>query len=714
MGDEDDDDDRVDVAINNIGDDSQDEVTMRADPTQTMGDVRKDLADMFDRVEILTEGVFVKQMPNGTTVPIHDAQKLGTRRQLLYQGPPLRPPSEAPPPVNLAEFDGLDERLEIGSPRSLRAMKLQGVVPDELYYAPPEAFWEPGLDDMIMYLHHDFFEAWRLDTLAMCLAARERIIAEEGDVEESWAEQSHREWMGQIHDWWSHGKDGPEPSKLSRPSDAVAVLPKMATVNDPDEQIAGTGGNWAGALEPYSYPIVNAFMEGIRHWANLERVLERPLKGEEKDPNANRFGPGGSPAGHKPPRLDLDAPNMKAMKATKEVEKLVKQLKRIKREKARPQMAGLVLQTNSQAVVQLRKNHQARRRTQNDVKLTTEFMVYVAEYQREKADDHFKEVLDWREHREACSIESRGPWKTVGQETQFNIAYRRAEYWHERRDAIHQQQLEDEDERNKANSQRTKDDIALKKNVANIRDLTRIRFARNWLDRRIRWAKCETVVAKANDAWKTSIMNKHAEAQARVHDRNIRLAKFIELKREYKALRRMLQSMSEGRETARQRCRRDAVMHELSSIAEAASPPAAQAETSADVTQKPLETSVSDDDEDATVRGKDGWRSRRPMHLSMSAMSSPTAGSTMRLDMTATPTSAQGSPMSRASPASAKQAPAVDTSWMPQHRVVKRQPRFDFGRFGAESLTPLAGAKGTPASQTLKMSLSSPSLLATS
>jgi len=707
MADDEDDEGEV-VYISDVGTDAQEEVSIRASPEQTLGEVRKELADMFERVEILTEGAFVKQMPNGTTVPIHDAQKLGSRRQLLYQGPPLRPPSEAPPPVNLSEFDGFDERVEISSPRSLRAMKLQGVVPDELYYAPPEAFWEPGLDDMIMYLHYDFFEAWRLDTLAMCLAQRDRIIAEEGDGEESWAEQSHREWMDQIHDWWSQDKDNRATSKLSRVSETVP-LPKMATLSNPDEHIAGTGGNWAGILEPYSYPILNEFMEGIRHWANLEKVLERPLKGEEKDPNANRFGPGGSPGGaRKPPRLDLEAPGMKAMKACKEVEKLVKQLKRIKREKARPQMAGLVLQTNSTAVVQLRKNHQARTRTQNDVKNTTQCMIDVAEYQRNLADEHFREVRDWREHREACSIASRGPWKTVGQETQFDIAYRRAEYWHERRDAIHQQQLEDEEERSKANLRRTKEDIVLKKNVANIRDLTRIRFARNWLDRRIRWAKNETIVAKANEAWKTSILNKHSEAQARVHDRNIRLAKFIELKREYKALRRMLQSMAESREQARQRCRRDAVINELNSMAKQAAG-TAEKEIPADVTRKLTEASV--DEEEDVSRGKEGWRSRRPMHLSMSAVSTPTAGATMRLDMSATPTSVQGSPKSWASPTSAKKTPQVDQSWMPQPRVVKRLPRFDFGRFGAESLTPMAAASAAPAGQTLRMSLSSPSLM---
>jgi len=680
----------VDVLITDLGGSADEAIAISVLPTATLASIKEELAELFERPEIVKEANFVKQMPNGATVTIHDLQKLGTRRELLYQGPPLRLPSEAPPPVSLAEFDGLDDRIEVQSPRSLRAMDLQGVSVDELYYAPVECFWEPGLDDAIINLHHDFFEAFRQDSLAMVKAQRERIVEEEGEIDESWAEQSNREWMVSVQSNWSKGRDDATTREPSRELSAPSLMPKYSPYpKSADEEIAGLGGNWAGVLEPYNYPMTNEYLEGIRLWTDLDKVYERPLKGSPKDPHATKSGPGGSPAGvYNPKRLDLDAPGLKARKASAEIETMVKQLKSIPREQKRPQVGGLVLNTHSVAVVQRRKNAQARSRTMGDVKNTTDFMISVASAQKKKADEHHKDVIAWRDHREACSQESRGKWQTTGQETNFANAYRRADHWHERRAAVHQAQLDAEATRSEANIKRCTDDIAVKKRVANIRDLTRIKFARSWLDRRIRWAKCEAVVAKANDAFKTSIMNKHAEAQARVHDRNIRLSKFIEFKREYKSLRRLMQRLCEQREQARQETRRLALVGRLESLAEEAENLASRQKEAASSGQDRKHSDGEDDDE--LQDPKEGWQSRRPLHLSMSTMS---ATSLMQSTDFTSPAMKTKSRMTNSStPLAQTPTNQTETSWLPKKRSnAKRFPRFDFGRFGAESLTLLSG-----------------------
>lgn len=694
----------------------EDQVTIKASPGMMMAQLKKELADMFEQPAMMTDSSFVKQMPNGSLVPIHDGQKLGSRRDLLYRGPEFKVPSEPPPPVNLLEFDGFDDGVEILSPRSVRAVGLAGISVDDLYYAPVEYFWEPGLDPVIIQLHHDFFEAVRQDTLAMCLEQREKIIREEGEVAESWEEQSTRDWLDGIQDFWSKNSraslSDSTTREPSRTSSMASPLPRFPMPRSNEEVIAGPGGTWDGALSSYSYPLTNKFLGGLRHWMETEKVFDRPLKGEPKASHADRFA-GSSPGGPRK-HLDLSAPGVKARQASEEVSKLVKEIKGLKREKKREQVAGLVLSTNSGAVVQRRKNSMARSKQMKGTKTNVDFMVQVAEYQTEKADEHFQHIEEWRDHREACSQESRGPWKTTCQQKNFDSAYSRTDYWHERRDVVHMVELDNEEKRNEDNIKRAAHENVHTRRVANIRDLARVGYARNWLERRIRWAKGEAAVSKANEEFKMSIMNKHAEAQARVHDRDIRLAKQIEVKREYKALRRTLQSLSEEREKGKRNMRTQAVSDQLRLLGDEAEP--AWSKTS-DSHLDPNATrrvpKGEDEEQNSTLHDKEGWKQRRPMHLSMSRISSPT--SSMHMDLT-TPTSKLASPTSRSGSMTmnmtTKQASSPsnvmhNADWVESGRVVKRLPRFDLGRFGSESLSP--AAVGTPQAR-LGMSLSSPNL----
>lgn len=82
-------------------------------------------------------------------------------------------------PCSLATFDETDARAVINSPRSLKACKLEGILPDELTYKPVEAFQDRALSPRLVKLRYDFFEAKRRDLLAAARRARDGMVADE-------------------------------------------------------------------------------------------------------------------------------------------------------------------------------------------------------------------------------------------------------------------------------------------------------------------------------------------------------------------------------------------------------------------------------------------------------------------------------------------------------------------------------------------------------
>jgi hypothetical protein len=88
-------------------------------------------------------------------------------------------PPKATGAVSLATFDDRDTKSVVNSPRSLQACKLEGVLPQELLYKPPEAFQERQLSPRLVKLRYDFFEAKRRDLLAAARRARDSICADE-------------------------------------------------------------------------------------------------------------------------------------------------------------------------------------------------------------------------------------------------------------------------------------------------------------------------------------------------------------------------------------------------------------------------------------------------------------------------------------------------------------------------------------------------------
>jgi len=91
--------------------------------------------------------------------------------------------------VSLDNFNDMDPKSIVTSPRSLQACKLEGVLPQELAYKPIEHFAEKNLSPRLVKLRFDFFEAKRRDLLAASKRARDTIVADEKRERENSSQQ---------------------------------------------------------------------------------------------------------------------------------------------------------------------------------------------------------------------------------------------------------------------------------------------------------------------------------------------------------------------------------------------------------------------------------------------------------------------------------------------------------------------------------------------
>ena len=87
--------------------------------------------------------------------------------------------------ASLLNFDEMNPKAVIASPRSLQACKAEGVLPQELIFKPFEAFQDRNLSPRLQKLRFDFFEAKRRDLLAAARRARDAIMADEHRDKES-------------------------------------------------------------------------------------------------------------------------------------------------------------------------------------------------------------------------------------------------------------------------------------------------------------------------------------------------------------------------------------------------------------------------------------------------------------------------------------------------------------------------------------------------
>lgn len=395
----------------------------------------------------------------------------------------------------------------------------------------------------------------------------------------------------------------------------------------------------------------------------------------------------------------------------------------------KPQSAGVVLRTESTTVVQRRRNSLHMHEEQKHFMDSVKKQIGISSSQRKKADDHYELTADWRYHRECASKESLPAWKSPVQKNNSEAASKREEYWQQRREAVHQQSLLDEQRRDELLAKRTRDDILRKRRVANMRDLRRIHFASKWLDRRITWAANSADVASVTDNFNARIIAKQEDSAARVEDQEMRVQECIEFKREFAALHRGLVDMAEARENRKRAHRRAAVAAELAEFAaetEAASALAASASPSSPSASRGILRDSSVDFGYATApvspQSATAAAARERGLMTLSWASSP--GTKARgLSTSPMAKSSAGAASFGSTPAYLSRSRGSPTARVAPPRHGKGVPRFDWGRFGAETLA-LAGdfaggcpagprsGGGSPARIGLSLTASAPSLLA--
>jgi len=400
--------------------------------------------------------------------------------------------------------------------------------------------------------------------------------------------------------------------------------------------VASHGGTWGGALAARQYPTVHQVLEDLKAMMAVDKVTERPKvlpppRGAAH--GAKRWVPGGPTTWPSPPdksehvfavvtAKDADLSQDAVELAAEEVEDRLAELKELPAGRGE-QVAGLPLRTENVVTGQLEKGAARLRADSQARRGIVKKQVEVAEAQAGQVDDRMEEVEVRRELREAMTKSCMAPWSTPLQESRSSAAAAREEYWQGRRNALHYAQIDAEATRRERMTALVAKDVERNKRLAHMKDLTKIHFAKNWTDRRTAWGKNQLALKKGMDAFNTMVLHKHMEGTARVEDRRHRLQCLIDFKREVNSMRRALVDVAAERETRRQQYRRRAVADELH--------------------RRSQETSTALPG--STSRALSGWSSKASSHGALSMGS--------------------------------------DTTQLSPKR--KRGPRFDWGRFAAES-----------------------------
>jgi hypothetical protein len=596
----------IDVVIRNLTD--LEEVIVSVTEAALIREIKEILAERAERPELLEVGEILRMNPDGSTTAIKDGMKVGMKRLLGFRGCPLHPPPPERPPLSLDDFAEFDPDEDVlGSPRSVRACFLEGVGPEDLIYVPIEEYKQRGVEHRIAELWHDFFEALRQDVLRATRDTRQMLIAEEG---------------------------GKLPMAIRQ-----------------EGRIAGTGGNWCGALEPSRCNNVQAFFIERNKMCEIDRVYRgatkpfRPaLKGSRYFSNTKSFQ-------DEDPVLAGDNADDAAYK----LEDMLHHYKRLPHSKRFVQEQ--TLKTEATGVVQYGMDARKMHRDQGEMRRLVDHRLETAETQIAIVDGEIQVRNETRRLADQRAHESKPP-KSKLEHIRQGAIKKRAEYFAERRELVHENQLDFEYHRCDEMQRMLLHDQAVEARVHSHRNLRMLGFAREWTKQRIRWQMNNNSITANRDAWNAATLEKQQDASDRVDTQRLLRQKLIEYKKELKTLQRMYADLAAKREKARQDSRRSAVADEFARIAiEEAYP-----------SPSPLR------------------RKNFSSSLSSTAFSSQSMGSAMELT-----------------------ADAPFSHLLKQPRVVKRIARFEFPRSGSGFLSNSSmGSTMSPTS--IRHSTSMPSL----
>jgi len=616
----------VEVTVRHATD--QDEVTLLVPEKSQLSDLKDALAEHIDRPEVY-EAEFLKSLPNGDFIPLKDTMWLGARRIFFIRGSPLYPPPPPRPPRSVEDMDEFDPEEYIESPRSLRACDLEGLNPEDLIYAPQELYQEKGtkVDPRISRLWHDFFEALRQDHLASVRATRWHLVDQEEEA-------------------WSAGSSPIRGSPL-------------------EKVVSGNAGRWSGSLEQCQYPTVHQFFRDqveMSKEAHLFQNASPPFHKGQHD----RFG--GSTLRRLPPDREPILTGDTPHQAAEKLRSVLTELKRV------PNSDKYVeeqrLKTEAEGIVQRAENSKKLLRDQVEAQRLVNCRLDTAEVQIMNKDCEIQYTHWLRkglDKRATAALLAARPPPTKIQEKNNAIARDRAEYFAKRREVVHEQQLDYESWRGDMLEKQLLEEQAVEERVHQMKNVAGLKYAREWVRRRIRWTKNYSLVGKGVDEWNAATLAKHEAAQKRLDTQKALKQKWIEYRRELQGLRRMYAELSQIREQAKADIRRQQVSEELTRLSGLAF-------------------------DDSSLSGSQPTSPAR-------SLSSPSR----KLDKTLI--NQAGSPST--SGASSPSSPHVSRA-----RVRRRQPRFDFPRLGAGFVSLTDSASPSKAS-TLRGSSSAPSLGAT-
>jgi len=515
----------VDVVIKHVTD--LEEVTVSVLESATIRDIKDALAEKVERPELVEVGEIVRVERDGSATPYKDQQKvLNTKRLLSFRGCPLHPPPPERPPLSLDDFADFDpDEEDVDSPRSLHACFLEGVAAEDLIYVPLDSYQESHIEPRIAELWYDFFEAVRQDCLKSCRATRQMLIAEE---------------EGRFH------KSGPSRG--------------TAVARHGDSRIAGTGGNWCGALGHSKYDNVQQFFMERNEMCNVDRIYKGAVNPCKPSNRGSRyFSNSASFEDYDPVRASDNADD-----AADKLDKLLSYYDRLPN--AKKFVEEQRLKTKATGIVQYAKDAEKLHRDQAELRRLIECRIETAKAQCELVDNDIQYRLDVRRDMEEQALESKPP-KNKLEEIRMVEIKKRAEYFAERREQVHLDQLDAEQLRRERMQNMTLADQAIQERVHQHKSLRRLGFAREWAKRRVRWQINHNSVTQNRDQWNQATLDKQQNATDRVNTQHLIRQKWIEYRRELKSLKRVHADLAVKRENARQDARREAVASELARIA---------------------------------------------------------------------------------------------------------------------------------------------------
>lgn len=521
-----------DVEVEIVSPDESEKVTVTVPLKSTIAEVKAILAREIRRPEVLTDGKFIMLQPSGEKKPMVESQKLGPRRNLIFVGAPLSEPPLELPAATLEDFDPHDTEQIIESPRSLQACEVEGVDPEELFYAGHQSYTVGGLPERTRQLRHDFFEAYRQDTLNIVRESRHRLI-------------------------------GGEQLALQLPGNTIAEL---------------------RAASPQAYPITNAFFEDVRSMLDAEKlyerpkqipphhlakkaegrwVLGRPIKNNDSEEEES------DDWDEKPTNIISHLTSKDADLHLDEVEFasdiVLEKLSKLHQIPAGhgERVHGLTKGSQNLVGTQMHQNSQRLKKLHHQRKKMVKQQAEIAEQQKEKVDLHLDDILYLREFREKKDKKCKAPWTLPLQKENAAKARSREEHWLAKRDHVHIMQLEAEEERKGRMQNLVADQNIRQRRVANMRDLAQIHYTRTWTERRQRWGENHLAVSVGDEAYKAVTLHKSAQSAARVEDQRQRMQAFIDFNREYKMLRRAWSEMTAERERLKKEFRRNAINEDV-------------------------------------------------------------------------------------------------------------------------------------------------------